>query len=126
NLLFVLGMAMLAGGYRHKKQIFNQTGAMASSSTLLLAVIALVMPAIFVQTAPAATDGVVGTLSIFVSLCMIAVYIASLFFILVTHKHLYTESVGKLEAKWKLRSSIIILLCATGAVAWMSEILVRS
>lgn len=126
NLLLVSGMAMLAGGARYKKQKFNRTGALASSSTLLLAAIALVMPAIFLQTAPEAGGKIIGELSIFVSVFMLIVYVASLFFILHTHKHLYTEDVGTYEAKWSKAKSIFILLLATAAVAWISEILVGS
>ncbi|TAK95064.1 calcium/proton exchanger [Patescibacteria group bacterium] len=126
NLLLVSGMAMLAGGWRHKKQEFNRTGAMAASSMLLLAAIALIMPAIFLQTAPSVGGQIVEKLSVFVSIFMLVVYIASLFFILYTHKHLYTEEVGKYEATWSKAKSIFILLLATLAVAWMSEILVGS
>src|SRR5581483_3371336 len=43
NLLLVAGMAMLAGGWRYKKQEFNKTGILAASSTLLLASIALII-----------------------------------------------------------------------------------
>src|ERR1035437_266540 len=126
NLLLVSGMAMLAGGWRRKKQEFNRTGALAASSTLLLAVIALVMPAIFLQTAPEIGGKIIGELSVFVSIFMLIVYAANLLFILYTHKHLYTEEVGNYEAKWRKTKSISILLFATLAVAWMSEILVGS
>lgn len=126
NLLLVLGTAMLVGGWHHKKQEFNRTGAMASSSTLLLAAIALIMPAIFLQTAPNIGGRIINELSIFVSVFMLLVYVASLFFILYTHKHLYTEEAGKYEAKWSKTKSVLILLIATLAVAWMSEILVGS
>lgn len=124
NLLLVGGMAMLSGGWRHKKQEFNRTGALAASSTLLLAAIALIIPAIFLQTAPEVGEKIIGELSVFVSVFMLVVYAASVFFILYTHKHLYTEEVGKYVAKWSKRKSIGILLLATLAVAWMSEILV--
>jgi len=126
NLLLVSGMAMLAGGLRYKKQEFNRTGALASSSTLLLAAIALIMPAIFLQTAPSIGNTIIGELSVFVSIFMLIVYVASLFFILYTHKHLYTEEVGKYEAKWSKTKSVFVLLLATLAVAGMSEILVGS
>ncbi|MCX6766605.1 MAG: calcium/proton exchanger [Candidatus Moranbacteria bacterium] len=126
NLLLVLGAAIFVGGLKFKKQKFNKTAAMTSGATLLLAVIALVMPAIFHQTSPEASTKITQELSVFVSIFMLIVYLASLLFILFTHKHLYTEEVGKLEAKWSKMKSIIILLVATIAVAWMSEILVGS
>lgn len=124
NLLLVAGMSMLAGGWKYKKQLFNKTGILAASSTLLLAAIALVIPAIFVQTAPNVSLHTIDNLSIFVSIFMLIVYVASLFFILRTHKHLYTEEVGNFNGKWSKTKSIIVLLFATVAVAWMSEILV--
>src|SRR5579863_2053314 len=77
NLLLVTGMAMLAGGLKHKKQEFNKTGALAASSTLLLVATALTMPAIFLLTAPQVGSQVISELSIFVSLFMLVVYIAS-------------------------------------------------
>lgn len=126
NLLLVLGMAMFAGGLRHKLQTFNRTAAMASALTLLLAVIALVMPAIFLQTAPDSGLHVMKELSVSVALGMFIIYIANLFFMLRTHKHLYLEEVGKVEAKWSVLKSTLILLVSTIAVAWASEILVGS
>jgi len=127
NLLLVLGAAMLFGGFKYKKQKFNKTAAMASASTLLLAVIALTMPAIFFQTAPAVGQPVIQKLSIFVAIFMLAVYGASLLFSLYTHRHLYTQEVGKYEeAKWSVAKCVVILLTATVFVAWMSEILVGS
>lgn len=124
NLLLVLGMAIFFGGLKYKKMEFNRTASMASAGTLLLAAIALIIPAIFYQTAPQVGVEIIRKLSVAVSILMIAVYMASLFFALKTHKHLYTEEVGKLEAKWNVKKSASILLVATLAVAWMSEILV--
>ena len=126
NLLLVLGFAMFIGGLKHKKQEFNKTASLASASTLLLTVIALVIPAIFLQTAPEIGKNIIQELSVFVSIFMIVIYIASLLFTLFTHKHLYTEEVGKYDGKWSITKSVLILLTATGLVAWMSEILVGS
>ncbi len=127
NLLLVLGTAVFFGGIKRPKQTFNGVAAKASASTLLLAAIALVIPAIFLQTSKiSATGGVIEKLSVLVAIIMILSYLASLIFSLVTHKHLYTEDVGKYEAKWSIKKSIIILLISTVAVAFMSEILVGS
>ncbi|MEI8337784.1 MAG: calcium/proton exchanger [bacterium] len=126
NLLLVLGMAIFFGGRKREKQKFNMTVAKASSSTLLLAVVALVIPAIFLQTSPGVSFGIVENLSVAVSVLMIVVYIASLIFSLRTHKHLYSQDVAEVEveSKWSKSKCIFILLIATIAVAFMSEILV--
>jgi len=126
NLLLVLGTAIFFGGLKKKKQKFNATAAKASGSTLLLTVIALIMPAVFFQTAPNVESSIIEKLSILVAIFMIIAYGANLFFSLWTHKHLYEAEVGKAEANWSRKKSIIILFIATVAVAWVSEILVGS
>ncbi len=126
NLLLVSGAAMLAGGFKHTSQKFNRLGASTSSATLLLASAALIIPAIFLLTAPEVGAPLVNELSVFVSIFMLIVYVTSLLFALRTHKHLYTEEVGELEAKWSKNKSMLILFLATVMVAWMSEILVDS
>src|SRR5215207_1387085 len=47
NILLVMGAAMLAGGLRRDRQRFDRTAANVQSLMLLLAAVALVMPAIF-------------------------------------------------------------------------------
>ena len=129
NLLLVLGMSMFFGGIKHKKQQFNRTAAMTGSATLLLAVAALAMPAVFQLTAPVIGAQIIEELSVFVAIFMMIIYFASLWFMLRTHKHLYSEEVGeieKVEVKWSKTKTLSILFIATVAVAWMSEILVGS
>ncbi len=124
NLLLVLGLAMFSGGWRREKQSFNKTGILAQSTTLFLATIALIVPAIFFQTARGmvAVEG----LSLLVSLVLIGMYGASLFFSLHTHRHLYLEEAGKFKPRWSTARAVMTLLAATVAVAWVSDILVTS
>lgn len=126
NLLLVLGSAIFFGGLKKEKQTFNPTAAKTSASTLLLAVVALVIPAVFLLTSTLPSPIVIEKLSLVVAVVMIGVYLASLFFSLYTHKHLYTEDVAKYEGRWSIFKSISILLLATVAVAFMSEMLVGS
>ena len=126
NLLLVLGTAIFCGGLKREKQTFNSTAAKTSASTLLLAVVALVIPAVFLITSTNPSFYVVEKLSVYVSVIMICAYFASLFFSLYTHKHLYTEDVGKVEANWSIKKSVVVLFFATVFVAFMSEILVGS
>jgi Ca2+:H+ antiporter len=124
DLLSVLGLAMLFGGCRFKKQVFNRTAVLSASSSLLLAVVALVIPAIFLQTAPTLAGHTIENISILVALMMLTGYAFSLIFSLFTHQHLYMQEIGKYEPKWSKRKSLLILVVATASVAWISEILV--
>ena len=47
NILLVLGAAMLVGGLKRDKQTFNRTAATAQAGMLLLALTALILPAVF-------------------------------------------------------------------------------
>jgi Ca2+:H+ antiporter len=124
NLLLVLGISIVAGGTIRKKQTFNRAGAMAGGSTLFLAVTALIIPAILLIAAPTTSSGAIEHLSILVSICMIILYLASLFFSLFTHKHLYLGETGETENNWSLGKSLWVLFLSTLAVAWMSDMLV--
>src|SRR5881296_2590815 len=54
NLLLILGLALVAGGLRRATVTFNRTAAGMSGAMLLLAVIGLVVPALFAAAHPAA------------------------------------------------------------------------
>lgn len=126
NLLLVMGLAMFVGGVKFQKQTFNRTGALASGSSLFVAAIALVMPAIFLVTEPTASVHIVEDMSLWVSFVLMLVYAAGLYFVLHTHKHLYLEEAGEFEPKATWQRAFIKLLVATIAVAWVSELLVDS
>ena len=126
SLLLVLGLAMFWGGWGRDRQTFNKTGILAQSSTLFLATIALIVPAIFFETGAGAAAATVQNLSVLVSLVLIAMYGASLFFSLYTHKHLYREEVGEFLPRWSTARAVATLFVATAAVAWVSDILVNS
>ncbi len=127
NLLFVLGTAMLVGGWGRERQHFNATGAKAQGSMLLLATTALVIPAIFLFTANGYGSGItVEYLSIFVAALMILAYAANLLFTLHTHKHLYQEEERVTAPHWSLTKSLVVLFFATVGAAVVSEILVSS
>ena len=131
NVLLVLGTAMLLGGRTQKAQKFNITAAKTHASMLLLATVALVIPALFVFTTGAKASASIEPLSIFVSLLMIVAYMASLFFTLHTHKHLYSgieakEATEVFAPRWGVWTCVSVLAVATVFVAVLSEILVHS
>src|SRR5213080_2954887 len=47
NILLVLGAAMFFGGWKREKQTFNRTMAHSQAAMLLLALVAVVMPALY-------------------------------------------------------------------------------
>src|SRR6478752_10669460 len=139
NILLVLGVSMLVGGRKRERQRFELRAATAQSLMLLLATVALVMPAIFQLVAggglPNPTAKAVEfssdlkSLSVGVAVVLLASYAAGLVFSLKTHAHLFNPSHDEAEhggEPWTVRKSVLMLAVAGGAVGWMSEILVHS
>lgn len=134
NVLLVFGLSVLAGGVKYPRQQFNRTAASLGTTMLVLAAIALVVPATFhflVQNRlNSAIIGDEHELSVEISIVLIITYALSLFFSLKTHKHLYVGEPNEDEDEargthgWSQGRSIAVLLGATALVAVMSEFLV--
>jgi Ca2+:H+ antiporter len=129
NILLVLGAAMLAGGLRHREQHFNAPGARSQATLLTLAAIALILPAAYNAAAAAHFPGGLGLLSISIAVVLLAVYLLFLVFSLVTHKALFSGSLGPEQHEehlvpWSTARATTVLAAATVLVAWVSEILV--
>ena len=139
NILLVLGVSMLVGGLRRDRQDFEPRAASAQALMLLLATVALVMPAIFelVQGPglPEPRDQAVAypadvlSLSVGVAMVLLLSYAAGLLFSLKTHAHLFNPAHDEDDhggEPWTVRRSVIMLAIAGAAVGLMSEILVGS
>ncbi len=128
NMLLVLGMSMLAGGTKHKEQVYNAAGARSQATMLTLAAIALVVPAAFRAATGGAGSAGLGKLSVTVSIVLLAVYALDLLFSLGTHRSLFAGShvpeAAEHSAAWSYGRSAGVLALATVFIAWMSEILV--
>ncbi|RSK32700.1 calcium/proton exchanger [Bhargavaea beijingensis] len=132
NLLLVLGLSFFLGGLKHKRQNFSLRDARYNAGLLIFAIIvAFVIPEIFSQ---GMDDRGTISLSVGISVIMILLYLAGLFFKLVTHRGFFTGSDkgshGKPEEEeepeWSKGKAILILLLATAAVAFVSENLVHT
>ena len=138
NILLVLGAAMLVGGLKREKQTFNKTAATAQSAMLLLALTALIMPALFQLIHGGELPGVgdervdfgsdLETLSLGVALVLMLSYAAGLLFSLKTHRRLFNPFSEHEEehGAWSVRKAVIALAVAAVLVGLMSEILVGS
>ena len=132
NILFVLGFALLCGGWRREKQQFNRTAAGTSAVQLTLAVTGLLVPAAFYYTlrTPDADrrNLLEGELSLVVAALLIVSYALGLLFSLRTHKHLYSgEDEEAMHGEvWSVGRGVAVLVAATVGVAVMSETLVHS
>ena len=138
NILLVLGASMFVGGWRNGDQRFSQQAVHAQAAMLLLALAALVLPALFQLASGgslphANADRVdfgadLKHLTIGVSIVLLVSYAAGLFFSLRTHRDLFNphgeEEVA--DTVWSVSRSVILLAIAGILVGVMSEVLVGS
>ncbi|MGG3282664.1 calcium/proton exchanger [Paenibacillus solani] len=132
NLLLVLGLSLFAGGLKFKIQKFNMTLAGLNGSLMTLAIIALFIPAVFLNT-HSITEGETKTLSLIVAGILIVAYIAWLGFSMITHKEYLADVSDDRDQdalphehgpNWSKKRSILYLIVATVMVAFVSEWLV--
>ncbi|MBA2366826.1 MAG: calcium/proton exchanger [Actinobacteria bacterium] len=123
NVLVVLGLAFLVGGWTREEQTFNRASAGLHSASLVIAVVGLMMPALFSFT-PEASGFRTEAVSVGVAIILIAVYILSLLFSFKTHKALFRSTEHSEKPKWSLGRALGVLAGSTVLVGLMSEFLV--
>jgi Ca2+:H+ antiporter len=139
NVLLVMGAAMLVGGWSREKQTFSRTAANAQSAMLLLALAALIAPALFQLIHGGGLPGVgedrvdfgsdLEKLSAGVAVVLLVSYAAGLWFSLRTHRAVFNPYDDEAEEEahhWPVRRAAIYLALSAVAVGVMSEILVGS
>jgi Ca2+:H+ antiporter len=129
NILLVLGLSVLIGGLRHGTQKFDRSHAGTNATMLLLAVAALVIPSIFSHSIEVVNHDAVEYLSLGVAGVMILLYVLALVHQLRNPGNYTVEddeySAAEQEAPhWSVPKALIVLLIATAAIVWMSELLV--
>jgi Ca2+:H+ antiporter len=132
NLLLVLGLSLVAGGIRNPVQRFSRTTSAMNSTTLMIAVAALVMPAVFNLTLFGTLqhrDINLQNLSLWTSGVLILLYLLNMLFVFRTHRANFAaqpheEETSQSTQKPSRGQAIISLGLATALIAWMSEILV--
>jgi Ca2+:H+ antiporter len=140
NLLLVMGASMFIGGLRRERQTFVGAVASSQSTMLLLACVALVLPATFRLSlggglpSPEADSHRFShdleLMSALVSVILLLSYGAGLFFSLKTHKDIFNPEMGadddESHVGWSVRRCVMWLAIAGIGVGFMSEILVGS
>jgi Ca2+:H+ antiporter len=129
NLLLVAGMSFFIGGVKYKRQKFNVYDARHNSGLLIFAVlVAFVVPEVFSMNLNR-TNTI--HLSVGIAIILIVLYLAALFFKLVTHRGIYqdpqvSDESDEEEPEWSKIKAITVLALATIAVAYISENLVHT
>jgi Ca2+:H+ antiporter len=143
NILLVLGAAMVVGGAKRDKQTFSATAATAQSAMLLLALAALILPAVFQLIHGGGLPGIgeervdfgsdLEKLSLGVGIVLLLSYVAGLVFSLKTHRRVFNPYEGSEgsdgedeHGDWSMRRAITQLAVAAVLVGVMSEVLVGS
>lgn len=136
NILLVLGASMVLGGLRREKQQFSATAAGALVAMLMLALTALILPAVFqlvhggglppVGAESQRFSGDLEKISFGVAIILIVSYVLGLLFSLKTHRSAFNPYGEDHGGKWSIRKSVVLLAIAGVLVGIMSEILVGS
>jgi Ca2+:H+ antiporter len=131
NMLLVLGLAMLLGGWRHRELRFNRAATDSNSSMMFLAVVALVIPAIYARVTNHRDPAHIESLSLDISIILILTYAAMLVFSLKSHRDLFRPEVSPdahsalaQGPPWSIGRSVAILVAAAVGVALVAEMLV--
>src|SRR5437016_337124 len=128
NLLLILGLVLLASGLNRPIVTCNRAAAGTAGAMLLLAVVGLVVPALFAQAHPAAAPEMALHLSEGVAVVLALTYALSLVFSLVTHRQLFgAEPESPAPAtRYGTGVAVLVLGGATVLVALESELLVHA
>jgi Ca2+:H+ antiporter len=134
NILLILGLSIIAGGFRYKEQSFSRENIGVQSSMLFLAIIGLAVPTILATTilSPSENQGQVQLLSDALAVILLIVYILGIVFTFITHKHLFTppETAEDMQEShgthWSKKKSFLFLAASMAGVIVVSEILVAS
>lgn len=124
NTLFMTGMSFFLGGLRHHVQQFNSASTRIQVSLLFLAAFGLMVPS---TLAASDSQSLPQSLSLTISLILLAAYALGLVFTLGTHRKYYAAAAHEEEInKWPVGISVAVLMGTTVLVALVSEVFVES
>lgn len=127
NLLLVFGLSAFVGGLGKQRLRFNPFASGSNISMLFLAVVALVMPAIFqlsIFGSLRLTGARIERLSVWAAVVLLICYLGSLLFVFRTHSSLFRTAATKPPTISK-ESAFTCLIVATGLAALSTDVLVN-
>lgn len=129
NLLLVLGLSFFVGGLGRRSQKFHRTAATNTGAMLFLAVVALVMPAVFdlsLYGSLTAHPPAIDRLSFWSALVLIAAYSGSLIYAFTSQRDLFrsTHEGEKDPPRLSTPSAVSLLAAGTVLTTIQAEMLV--
>ncbi|WP_376790888.1 calcium/proton exchanger [Thermoflexus sp.] len=124
NLLLVLGLSLLVGGWRHGIQRFSRQRAAVMATMTILSLIAMGIPSLFSHTIAVHHPEAVETMSLGVAGLMLALYGLSVLYALRAHEPFAVHT--PTHTRWSLYQALGVLVAATIGVVGMSELLVHA
>ena len=131
NLLFVAGASMLASGWKRDVVQFNALAAESQAGQMILALSAMLVPALFFRIAREAHHAeLMHPVSVGVSIVLLISYGLGLFFSFRTHRTRLEAVVAPPqtdeETTWSTRRSLLLLLVASTLMGVVAEGLVHA
>jgi len=129
NLLFVGGLSMLVGGWKRDSQKFNRLSSEASAGQMVVAVAALMLPALFFRAGGGESHPeLMHEVSVGTAIVLLITYACGLLFTLRTHQHLlggggHAADPAE-EGGWSRNRAIATLVAVSVVMAVVAEILV--
>ena len=130
NLLFVLGLSLLAGGLKFGTQKFDRSRVSVDANMVILAAIAISIPSLFNELIEPNVQHV-ETLSLTTAAVVLVLYALSIFYTLrqpATNHAAHGASIEPTHAgpRWSTSRALLIMVGAVAGLAVMSEFLVGS
>jgi Ca2+:H+ antiporter len=128
NLLLVLGLAFFVGGIGRRSQRFHRTAATNAAALLFLAVVALVVPAVFdlvVYGSLNARPQAIYSLSLCSAVVLIAAYVGGLIYAFTAQRDLFRSATkGAARPALTTAAAVTLLAAATILTTIQAEVLV--
>ena len=129
NLLLVLGLSFLLGGFRHHTLQFNTQATRVYSTMMFIAVISMALPSIYENAfAPGEATLEQDKINIGLAIVLFVLYVLYLVYMIRTHPEEFASVAKKEDSEhgqhWSLALCIGVLVASSVLAAVLSEVLV--